>query len=61
MIARALAVLGGATLTPDERAAGGLGGLERAVFTGSGETWEAAKSAAGIPDDALVLHWFQEE
>lgn len=59
MIARALAVLEGGTLTPSERAAGGMDQMERAEFTGAGDTWEAAKTAAKVPGDAMILWWIR--
>ena len=66
MIVRAHVALGGGTLTPSERAAGGLDQCERAEFTGeaadTGDTpadWERAKDAAGVPEDALVLYWLR--
>lgn len=68
MIARALAVLGGGTLTPPERAAGGMDGMERAEFTGeapdTGDTrsdWDKAMAAAKVPGDAMVLWWIRED
>ena len=57
MIARALVALGGATLTDQDRAAGRLAELVRREYAGEGETWEAAKTAAGVPEDGLVLYW----
>ena len=67
MIARARVALGGSSLTPSDRAAGGLDQCERAEFTGeapdTGNTpadWERAKGAAGVPDDGLVLYWLRE-
>lgn len=60
MIARALVALGGATLTDADLAAGKLAECERREFTGEGATWEAAKTAAGVPADGFVLHWMRE-
>lgn len=59
MIAHALAIPGAKTLTKDELAASAHAGMERAEYTGEGADWEAAKAAAGVPSDALVLWWRQ--
>lgn len=60
MIARALVALAGATLTDQDRAAGKLAELERREYAGEGETWEAAKAAAGVPSDGAVIYWARE-
>lgn len=57
MIARALAALGGRTLSSTDKAAGILQECQRAEFRGEGPTWEDAKAAAEVPADALVLYW----
>ncbi len=59
MIARAVVALGGGNLTDLERADGKLAQCERAEFAGEGATWEAAKAAAGVPDDGFVMYWTQ--
>ncbi|MCA0379783.1 MAG: hypothetical protein LCH36_10180 [Actinobacteria bacterium] len=60
MIARALVAVGGADLSREARAAGGLEQLERKNYTGSGSDWESAKEDAKVPAADLVLHWVRE-
>lgn len=61
MIARAWVALGGRALSPADIAAGRLYDCERAEYTGEGSSWQNAKAAAAVPNDAQVLYWLSDD
>ncbi|QIK63819.1 hypothetical protein G7068_11935 [Leucobacter viscericola] len=60
MIARAHIALDANSVPPEDRHARDLSDYEMVEVTGEGATWEAAKDACEIPENALIISWIQE-
>ncbi|QIK64133.1 hypothetical protein G7068_13700 [Leucobacter viscericola] len=60
MIARAHLALEANAVPPEDRHTRDLSTFEMVEVTGEGETWEAAKSACVIPENALIISWIKE-